>query len=85
MKLFTYYLVILLPILSLYWAAKFTSPGIFVAAILFYGIVYRPVVDGFRLMDLGLLKKTDRWKLFLGSPYYQLKYFRQLYFSNTGL
>jgi hypothetical protein len=85
MKLLTYYLVILLPIPSLYWAAKFTSPLIFVAALLFYSLLYRPLVDGFRLMDLGLLSKAERWKVFFASPYYHLKYFRQLYFSNTGL
>ncbi|MFC3364467.1 hypothetical protein ACFOG5_14930 [Pedobacter fastidiosus] len=64
----------------MYWCAKYNSSAIFFVGFLVYALLYRPLVDGIRLVDLGLLKKAETWKMFIGSPYYQIKYFMELYF-----
>lgn len=81
MKLLSYYLIILIPMPLLYWAAKFIDAPTFCIGLIIYVILYRPFVDGLRLIDLGLLKKQDLWKMFLGMPYYHLKNFKELYFG----
>lgn len=83
MKLFTYYIIILLPFPFLYWAAQYSSSTAFFSEAVAYVLLYRPLVDGFRLMDLGVLEKSKQWRMFYASPYYQLKYFRELYFTNN--
>jgi len=81
MKLLAYYIVILLPFPFLYWCATSTTSNIFFISASMYVLLYRPFVDGFRLVDLGLLKKSESWKMFYASPYYQLKYFKEIYFG----
>ncbi|KQN38047.1 hypothetical protein ASE92_00960 [Pedobacter sp. Leaf41] len=81
MNLFTYYLKIILPLPILYWCANYTSPSVFVIALFIYALIYRPFIDGLRLVDLGVMSKKETWKMFFIAPYYQLKYFKELYFS----
>lgn len=79
MKLLIYYLQILLPValvVYLYESELYESALI---AILVYALIYRPLVDGHRLIRLGQLPKKDRWKMFI--PFYGSKYFGALYFG----
>jgi hypothetical protein len=79
MKLLSYYLQIVLPIPLMVWLAKLDA-YLFVAGLFFYVLVYRTLVDYFRLVDLGIFtKKTDFWKLLV--PLYRIKVFHELYFK----
>jgi hypothetical protein len=79
MRLLSYYLQLLLPIGILVWLSEIHFPVLFVLGLLFYVLVYRTVVDYFRLTALGIFKeKSDFWKLFI--PLFRSKYFYELYF-----
>ncbi len=80
MKLLSYYLQIALPIGILIWLTQINSPNLFVANLLAYIFIYRPIVDYLRLSQLGLVKrKKDLLLVFF--HYYQFKYFYELYFK----
>lgn len=80
MKLFSYYLQIILPIGILLWLSKIDSPILFVSGLFIYILIYRPIIDYFRLFELGIVKKkTDFWLVLF--PYYTTKYFYNLYFK----
>lgn len=79
MKLLYYYLQILLPValmVYLYDCALYETTLI---SILIYVLIYRPLVDGHRLIRLRQLPKKDLWKMFI--PFYGAKYFGALYFG----
>ena len=79
MKLLSYYIQLFLPIGLLVWLSEIHSPITFVLGLLFYVLVYRAIIDYFRLTDLGIFKhKSDLWKLFI--PFFRSKYFYALYF-----
>jgi hypothetical protein len=50
--------------------------------ILAYVLIYRPIVDGYRLIRLGQLPKKEFWKMFI--PFYGAKYFGALYFGSVS-
>ena len=77
-SLITYYLfAILIPILILAILIFNSFNIIFFIFLLFYALIYRPILDGIRLMKKGLLKKNEFWKLFVG--YAHIRWFRKLY------
>lgn len=79
MKLFSYYLQILLPLPVIYFIHEIQpSSTVFLIMVLVYYIIYRGLVDGFRLQKLGLLEKGSLWKMFV--PFYG---FRRKYFKAT--
>ncbi len=79
MKLLTYYLLIILPIGFIVWSSSLGSLY-FVIALLGYCLVYRTIVDGERLVHLGLIKRSEIWKLLI--PFYSIRYFQDMYFKN---
>jgi len=82
MKLISYYLQIILPLVILFWAATLNYSAVFAIGALFYALIYRPLVDGNRLLQLGLVERKEWWKLFI--PFYlniHVKYFYELYFK----
>lgn len=80
-NLFVFYLVILAPLAGLGWWMKESAHAeAAVACFLGYAFTYRPLTDGFRLFEKGLIKKAEIWKMFL--PFgFRLKYFKELYFK----
>lgn len=78
MKLLYYYLQIILPIplllifvqLDLYWT--------FIVSTLLYAFIYRPLINTWRLLDMGVIRKEEALKLFI--PLYSTKYFYELHF-----
>jgi hypothetical protein len=84
MKLFSYYLQIVLPfpILYLFLEVLHSSWSFFIGLLL-YAIVYRGFTDGYRLQKLGLIGKNELWKMFIPFSTFRLKYFRELYFENN--
>lgn len=79
MRLLSYYLQIILPLVFLVWLIEIQAIDVFVLSLLAYVLVYRPVIDGFRLVELGLINKTKSWKLFI--PFYSMRHFHDLYFK----
>jgi len=78
-QVFFYYLAILIPITGLIWMAKYEHTQVFAASLLLYVLIYRPLVDGYKLIHKGLIEKRQFWKLYLPSTY--RKHFKDLYLS----
>ncbi len=76
-NLLVYYSAILIPLLILFLLMNKINSVTFSVAILVWAGIYRPVVDGIRLIELGCIKKKDFWKTFL--PFYKVKWFSKLY------
>ena len=79
MKLLYYYLKILLPVALMIYLYECELYETTLVVIFAYALIYRPLVDGFRLIRLGQLPKKDLWKMFI--PFYGSKYFGALYFG----
>lgn len=77
-KLLKYHISILAPFVLLYPAMKYKNTTFIVWFFIFY-LIYRGYVDGKRLVDKGILKKSEYWKAFI--PLYKAQYFRELYFE----
>ena len=77
-NLLIYYSLILAPalLLMLFW----TSIAFPWNLILFfsYALIYRTLLDGFRLFNKGVIQKNDIWKLAL--PGIRVEYLKELYF-----
>ncbi|QNK61769.1 hypothetical protein H7F33_14560 [Pedobacter sp. PAMC26386] len=80
MRILAYYLQILVPLPILYWLAVSCPASFFVIGLLAYALIYRPFVDGYRLLYMGSIEKSSFVKLFI--PFYSTKYFYDLYFKN---
>jgi hypothetical protein len=78
MKILFYYFAILVPIPFLIWVAINKESLLFVLFLFLYAIIYRPILDGYRLFKKGIIKKTEFWKVFI--PFWRLKYFKNLYY-----
>jgi hypothetical protein len=59
--------------------AKAYEPYWFVALLLIYVLIYRPILHIFRLLNLKVIEKKDAWKFFI--PFHQAKYLRALWFG----
>jgi hypothetical protein len=79
-SLITYYLfAIILPVFILALLIQNEYKNTFVISLLFFALVYRPLLDGNRLIKKGVIKKREIWKLFVF--YGHIKWFRELYFE----
>ncbi|MEQ8238009.1 MAG: hypothetical protein RIA69_02295 [Cyclobacteriaceae bacterium] len=75
----TYYALIMIPIVALVLANNFELIGNiwFMCLLIFYFLVYRTYTDGKRLVDKGVIEKREIWKLLI--PGYRVKHFKDLY------
>ncbi len=77
-NLIIYYIVILLPLCVLFWILfSLDNSKLFIILLLIYGIVFRPLIDAYRLIKKGVIQKKSWWKMF--SPIAHVKWFRELY------
>jgi hypothetical protein len=77
-SLITYYLVaIFFPLLIFIFLFFNNNNEIFVILLILYALIYRPIIDGNRLIKKGVIKKNEFWKLFIG--YAHIKWFSELY------
>jgi len=78
-NLLAYYIAILVPLflILLYLAGPHNSLTFVV--FLFCYVLYRGLTDGKRLIDKGVVRGQDRWKVYI--PFYinHLKHFKDLY------
>jgi len=74
-----YYFLILTPLLLLVLFSKNgdISSTFFANAILFYAILYHPLVSGIRLFRLGIISKKDILKSLI--PFWNLRYAKDLF------
>ncbi len=77
MKIFIYYIKILIPIFFIFFFLNYNA-YLLIAALLIYVFLYRNFIDSQRLKDLGLIDRMtiSPVKLFK----YRIKYFHDLYF-----
>ncbi len=78
MKLFTFYFLILLPIPFIFFLAKLGDTFMFFSFIGLYVFIYRPYIEGNKLMKKGIVEKKDIWKIYV--PFYSLYYFDDIFF-----
>lgn len=77
-SLLIYYLIaIFLPMLVLGLLILNGFKIAFVISLLFFALIYRPIIDGNRLSKKGVMKKNEIWKLLIG--YGHIKWFKELY------
>jgi hypothetical protein len=76
---FFYYFMILTPLLLLILFAKKgdISSAFFTISILFYGVIYHPLISGIRLFLLNKIGKKDIPKTLI--PFWNLKFAKDLY------
>jgi len=72
-----YYIIIILPIGILYAISVKLGPTAFTIGLLSYALIYRPIVDAFRLVSIKAINQNEIWKSFI--PCYRFKFFKQLY------
>ena len=78
-NIFNYYLAIIAPIGIIIWLFK-TRPidsEIILGIFLFYFLIYRPYIDGKRLVEKNIIQTKDIWKMIL--PWKTRQYFKELY------
>ena len=78
-NIFVYYSATLLPIPLMIWVAKSGNSLWFTILLFTYAIIYRTLIDGWRLVDKKLIKWNEIWKLVIPSTRY--KFFKSLYFN----
>ena len=79
MKLIIYYLLILTPIIVIFYLLKSDfNYKIFIVAMLVYIFIYRNLIDSARLKDLGLIDKITLNPIQGFSN--RIKFFKALYF-----
>ncbi len=78
-----FYIALLLPFLSL---AVLTRDGtsnsyVFVFLLCTYLFLYRPLLCGYRLISMGIIKKSDLIRNFI--PFWNIKYYNLLFFNKA--
>jgi hypothetical protein len=78
-NIIAYYCAILLPIPLLVWIAESDNTMLFAILLFTYVIVYRTIIDGYRLVYKKLIKWNEIWKLMI--PFTRYDFLKPLYFS----
>lgn len=78
-NIYIYYMAILIPLILIVGLITydFISSTLFVILLMSYALLYRPIVDGLRLVNKGLIGKEDIWKMI--KPVKHIEYFNELY------
>ena len=80
-NIFSFYILIALPLASLILAAKYNyiNSNIFVLLLFVYCLIYHPFISGLRLLQSKKINKQDFWKNFI--PFWNDKYWMFLFFN----
>lgn len=76
MKLIYFYILLLIPLLGVLFISDSKT---FVVFLMVYALIYRPFLDLLRLKYLGLLNKSEYYKVFI--PFWTKKHFKRMYFN----
>lgn len=66
-----FYLLVITPILFIYFIAKFYGSAAFVIGLITYCFIYRPFIDFYRLKALNEIENEKLWKFFIPLYYYR--------------
>jgi len=82
-NLAVFYAALFLPLISIVLMARtrFIDSTILVILFFVYAFIYRPLVSGYRLMLLGVIKRSDLFRNFI--PFWNIKYYNLLFFNRT--
>ncbi len=74
-----FFLLILIPITPfLYFFRMESQWNHWMTFYLFaYLMIYRPILDYYRLKSKGLIERKDQWKIFI--PFYRIKYIKGIF------
>ncbi len=78
-SLFWYYIYIFAPLSAWCYFGKSIGANLFASGILFYALIYHPLISGIRLVNLGKIPSSDLFKNFI--PLWNKQYFKTLFFS----
>jgi len=79
MRLLYYYLQIFLPIPLFAIFFQLGMNKTCILGIILYFLIYRPFIDGHRLITMGAMRKEDFHKIFI--PFYKTRYLYEMYFK----
>ena len=74
-----FWLAVSIPFAGLFLILRLFGGYWFVSFFLIYALIYRPILHIVRLLSLKAIEEKDAWKFFL--PFYNVKYFRTLWFG----
>jgi hypothetical protein len=74
-----YYLLIVVPMITLHLLGKYQliSPAFFAIFLLTYALIYHPLLSGYRLIAMGVIRKEQIWKCFI--PLWINQYSKELF------
>ena len=73
-----FWLLVILPLVGLFQALNCGDRYTFFWGLIIYAIVYRPILNFLRLLELEKISKRDIWKMFI--PFwYDVKYSKALW------
>ncbi|MEI9943763.1 MAG: hypothetical protein WDN26_06025 [Chitinophagaceae bacterium] len=83
MKLLSYYLKIIIPVIFIIWSFISIGAPVSFGLLFAYLLIYKPFIDGYRLIGLELIDRRELKKMF--NPFLNLQgqYFMELYFENN--
>ena len=84
-KLLVYYIMIALPLGLLVLGGRFGwfSAIPFGILLFTYALIYHPYVSGIRLIEGGIIKRSQLWKTFI--PGWNSRYFSYLFFNKRPI
>ena len=69
----------IIPFLVIIMTKNFFGANWFVMSLTIYAVIYRPMLNVFRLLQLKRIKEQDAWKSFI--PFHDAKYMKALWFG----
>jgi len=77
-NIFSYYLASIIgPFIFMFYLLYNENSVGFGISILIYALIYRPIIDGLRLVSKKIITKRESWKLFI--PFRHVKWMKELY------
>lgn len=77
LKIIAFWMSAIFPFLLLYPLSKMYGGYWLIIALLFYAMLYRPMIHIVRLLDLGKIQSKDAIKFFI--PFYSAKFTKSLW------
>jgi hypothetical protein len=82
-NLAVFYAAIFLPLISIALMVRsgIVNSPVFVLLLFVYAFIYRPLLCGYRLISLGVIKRADLFRNFI--PFWNIRYYNLLFFNRT--
>jgi hypothetical protein len=80
-KLWLFYIALMLPFFLLVFFLKknLLESTAFVVLTLIYVLFYNPLMQGWKLFNKGIIKKSEVFKMMI--PFYPTRYFKEVFFK----